>query len=298
MKKIFYFLFFTYSICLSQITNIPDAQFEQALIDQNIDSDGVLNGQVFTNDINNLNSLYLGTYFINDLTGLEDFIQLKNLSIDILYLPFSTDQILNLSANTNLETLTMNGGDDAFNHFVTKINLSTNLNLTQVHTTGIWDLRQLDLKTGSTDVSNLSINISVAPNDLTDSDNYEVLNNNLFCIKVTDEVAATAGTGVYSTWTIIADNNPYYFSETCTLNIDRFNNTDLVVYPNPASDLVNIKAKNFLIDSFKIYNVHGQLVKQNNFTRNFIEISDLEKGLYIIHLEGKIGVIKKKFLKK
>ncbi len=60
----------------SQITLVPDNQFEQELIDQNIDSDGVLNGQVFTSDIENLNDLTL-YYNISDLTGLQDFFNLK-----------------------------------------------------------------------------------------------------------------------------------------------------------------------------------------------------------------------------
>ena len=73
MKKLFYCSVFIYSICSSQITNIPDSQFEQALIDQNIDSDGIVNGQVLTSDVNSLISLYLDNYFLSDLTGLQDF---------------------------------------------------------------------------------------------------------------------------------------------------------------------------------------------------------------------------------
>ena len=47
----------TFSEMNSQITLIPDADFEQALIDLGIDSDGMINGQVFTSDIENIISL-------------------------------------------------------------------------------------------------------------------------------------------------------------------------------------------------------------------------------------------------
>jgi hypothetical protein len=48
-------LFFNHSH--AQTTNIPDENFEQALIDLNIDSDTNINGQVLTPDIENLTEL-------------------------------------------------------------------------------------------------------------------------------------------------------------------------------------------------------------------------------------------------
>ena len=62
MKKYLLFLFIINILCLNllqaQTTNIPDANFEQALIDLGIDTDG-LNGQVLTSDINTLTDLYI-----------------------------------------------------------------------------------------------------------------------------------------------------------------------------------------------------------------------------------------------
>jgi hypothetical protein len=296
--KAFYTLLIL-SICAfakAQVTLIPDQNFEQELIDQNIDSDGLINGQVLTSDIDNLNDLNLGFYVINDLTGLQDFSQLKNLTIDNLSLPSNTDQFLDLTANIMLETLIMNGGDDAFTHDIKKIDLSENLNINQIQTTGIWPLRQIDLKTGSTDVSNLNINISIAPNDLV-GDTNEEFNQNLFCIKVTDETAATAGTGVYSSWTISADNNPYYFSETCTLSTDEFRNVDVSIYPNPTTAILNIEA-NIQLESIKIFNLQGKLVKEfKDSITNFIDVSEMAIGLYILQIESEYGILKKKFLK-
>ena len=59
MKKR-YFTFFTLLITaqfLAQTTSIPDANFEQYLIQANIDSDGVINGEVLTSDISEIEVL-------------------------------------------------------------------------------------------------------------------------------------------------------------------------------------------------------------------------------------------------
>jgi hypothetical protein len=285
----------------SQVTLIPDQEFEQALVDQNIDSDGIINGQVLTTDIENLEDLDLGLnaglYFITDFTGLQDFALLENLTIDNLDLSNTADQTLNLTANSMLESVIMNGGDDAFTHFLEKIDLSDNPNINQIQTTGIWPLRQLDLKTGNIDVSNLDIDISIAPLDLLGGQN-EDFNNDLFCIKVTDEAAATAGTGVYSTWTITANNNPYYFSETCTLSTDRFSRAEVIIYHDPASELLYIESNNFQFNKLQIYNLQGQIIKVVNAANSeSINISELAQGTYIIHLEGENGIASKKFIK-
>jgi len=53
MKTILYILFVIaigYNTT-AQITLIPDPKFEQFLIDEGIDSDSVINGQVLTSDI-------------------------------------------------------------------------------------------------------------------------------------------------------------------------------------------------------------------------------------------------------
>lgn len=284
----------------SQITSVPDSEFEQALIDQNIDSDGIINGQVLTSDIENLNDLDLSlnnvTYTITDLTGLQDFAQLKNLTIDHLYLS-NNDLSLDLTANTMLETLIMLGGDDAFTHDIETIDLSENLNINLIQVTGIWTLKQINLKTDATDVSNLNIDISIAPNNL-QGDSHENLNDSQFCIKVSDEDAAINGTGVYNTWTITANNNPYYFSETCALNIEQYNQELVNIYPNPTSEFINIEANNVELTSIKVFSLQGQLVKEfNNSDKKNLDLSDLKNGLYFMALKSDQGDVIKKFIK-
>jgi hypothetical protein len=57
MKNLIYILFLFVSLVNAQYTLIPDTNFEQDLINQNIDSEGTLDGQILTDDINTLESL-------------------------------------------------------------------------------------------------------------------------------------------------------------------------------------------------------------------------------------------------
>ena len=81
MKKIIFLIFFVIiGKVSSQYTQIPDPNFEQALIDLNVDN--VLDGQVLTASIDTLTYLNLTNKNINDLTGIQDFIQLEGIAAD------------------------------------------------------------------------------------------------------------------------------------------------------------------------------------------------------------------------
>ncbi len=80
---------------MGQKTFIPDDAFEQALI--NLDLDIVFDDSVNTSAIDTVQSLYITNEGISDLTGIEDFIALRDL--------FCYDnqlQSLDLSNNANL----------------------------------------------------------------------------------------------------------------------------------------------------------------------------------------------------
>jgi len=298
MKKFTLILFiFFYTSIHGQITQIPDPNFEQALINLGIDSDGVVNGQVFTSDVDSVLLLNVNFNNISDLTGIEDFTALEDLDISFNELGFPPNSnILAFPDNPNLKHFWMIGGDDAFYGMVESIDLSQNLLLEEIYVPGNWPLRQLDLKTNATDVQNLFINISISPNDL--QGGTETQSNNLFCIKVTDEAAATAGTGVYSTWTIVADNNPYYFSETCALNTDMFSKTELSIYPNPVSGILKFNLKGATLTNISIFDTLGRLIMQKDHpSEDEINLQDLKPGLYLIRFESSTGIQTKRFIK-
>ena len=109
-------LFISY-LSFAQQTYVPDDNFEQALID--LGYDDVLNDYVVTNNINSIEIINLAFKEISDLTGIEDFVSLKNLhagsnnlteinintlvSLEGLYLPDNDISEIDISSNSNLK---------------------------------------------------------------------------------------------------------------------------------------------------------------------------------------------------
>jgi len=100
MKRILLLLVCLPTIVLGQLTYIPDDNFEQALIELGYDEN--LDDYVLTSQIENIETLSLINIY--DLTGLEDFISLTNLSLSSLFLQEDT---INLNNSINLDTLTI-----------------------------------------------------------------------------------------------------------------------------------------------------------------------------------------------
>ncbi|HHZ65245.1 MAG TPA: T9SS type A sorting domain-containing protein [Flavobacteriales bacterium] len=140
MKKLL--LLFTLVPCLAfgQTTAIPDANFEQALID--LGYDNVIDGSVLTANIDTVTNLDVYSKSISDLTGIEDFTALTSLSCDsnqlygldvsqnsaLINLHCSNNQLISLdvSNNTSLVTLWCR-----FNQ-VTNLDVSNNSALTSL----------------------------------------------------------------------------------------------------------------------------------------------------------------------
>lgn len=119
-------------------TAIPNANFEQVLIDLGLDC--TIDGQVFTNNISGVASLNITNKNIPNLTGITAFSSLQdlycagngltslNLSLfpNLRYLDCQDNNLtsLNTTGLTNLETLVV------WNNFITSLDLSTNTNIT------------------------------------------------------------------------------------------------------------------------------------------------------------------------
>src|SRR6218665_4029649 len=86
-------------ITKAQVTSIPDATFEQLLINLNIDSDGTINGQILTSDAQNITQLNLytgaGSFRIQNMTGIEAFTNLETIEGD--FHEFNTINLTNLT---------------------------------------------------------------------------------------------------------------------------------------------------------------------------------------------------------
>ena len=98
-----------------------------------------------------------------------------------------------------------------------------------------------------------------------------------------------------------ADMGAFYFDQTSITAIDSYDKDDeIVAYPNPASDIINVKGlENY--NRVVITNLLGSVVKDNSVSGNLItlNISDLESGIYLIVLFNQNGtVFKKKIVKR
>jgi len=102
--------------------SIPDIHFEAKLIEQGIDSEGIVNQQMLKSDAEavSLLDLNLSANFgeISDLTGIEGFV-----NITLLSAARQEIKDVDLSFNTKLDTLFLNG-----NH-LTNIDINNNPNL-------------------------------------------------------------------------------------------------------------------------------------------------------------------------
>jgi Leucine-rich repeat (LRR) protein len=100
MKRISFLLFFITSLSASaQFTSIPDVNFEKSLISIGLDT-GNPDGKVLTSNIIKTTYLDVSSKLIRDLTGIQDFAELKNLYCDSNYLTS-----LNVSKNVSLTNL-------------------------------------------------------------------------------------------------------------------------------------------------------------------------------------------------
>lgn len=74
----------------------------------------------------------------------------------------------------------------------------------------------------------------------------------------------------------------------------------LCVYPNPATDLINVQSPS-IVKSIMIFDISGKLalLQKPMTTGNIpISVSDLSKGVYLIKIETEEGSYTEKFFKK
>lgn len=128
----------------AQYTVIPDEDFEQELINQGIDSDGIINHLVLNSDINTIVNLNINGSNLHNIIGIEGFTQLQsisirncinltsldfsyNLNLIAIYCDYNSLTSLNVSNNTLLQIL--NCGRNQ----LTTLDVSNNINLVAIY---------------------------------------------------------------------------------------------------------------------------------------------------------------------
>jgi Secretion system C-terminal sorting domain/Peptidase_C39 like family len=107
--------------------------------------------------------------------------------------------------------------------------------------------------------------------------------------------------GTYS-WLVSGSNHTWTHTNiiSTNLNVDElvFDDSKIKIFPIPASSFVNIDS-NEKISNFKIYNLIGQLVKNEKSDENNlkIDVSSLQSGTYILEFEIQNKPFYKKLIK-
>ena len=90
------------------------------------------------------------------------------------------------------------------------------------------------------------------------------------------------------------ENKPLW--GTCpTASVDDQTQLDIFIYPNPTSDIVNIEG-NYSQLKVVVYDILGKQVMNKSIT-NSIDISQLEKGVYILKLSDGVKLTTKRIIK-
>lgn len=272
---------------LAQTTLIPDANFEQTLIDLGYDS--TLDGEVLTANINTITSLDVQNKNISSLDGIEDFTALQTLFIDNNNL-ISID----LSQNTALGQLSCS------NNNLSGLDLSSNLSvwyldarfnqLTDIDVKQCTLLQVLSLEDNQLTFLNLNPNVqltilSVKDNNLgalsvkngnnTDIVSFDATNNpGLLCIQVEDVSYSTTN------WTNIDAQTS--FSLDCLSQLNTYVPDD-----NFEQELINLGVDTVLDDYVLTSNISSlnALNLQNAAIDDLTGIEDFE-ALVFLYVNG------------
>jgi len=319
MKKTLLFLFFiavSYK-ATDHITYSPDPIFEQALINLDIDSDGIVNGQVLTSDVEDITELYIEGSSMTDITGIQDFTSLEKLSITFSYiteldvsqnlqlkeLDCSSNYLtsLNVSSNTLLEVLHIGntGGDMGPWNEIEEIDLSNNPNIHTLYAYDIWNFKRINLKNGNNN-PDMILDISFYPwygaGEDPDYDPTEILRT--ICIEVDNSINDFP----YSEWDIMKYHTAYILTDdmvACSLSSESFVQNNIKIYPNPVTETLYFDLKsNISVEKVIIFDNLGRKVfEQNNVSDNIL-VSDLQKGNYILKIFSDKGVQTEKIIVK
>ncbi len=292
-------------------TCVPDAAFEQALIDFNYDTEAILDGRILTVDaLAATGSLSLPNKGITDLTGLEAF-----LNIDAINLSYNTGLITaDLMANVNvtdvnfegcssLGSLTVTGltgleNINVYGTVLTAIDLSTNTALLLFNAQNA-SLGMIDLS-ANVAVTNVNLrNNNLTSVDMRNGNNANTVfrsdfNSSLTCIFVDDATEPNLGVWIIDGGSTFVETEP----ACATLSTERANATVFSIYPNPAKGSVNVSSNLEETTRLGIYDITGKLVLSNtiSFGDNRLNISSLSSGVYLMRVSSNAKTVTKKLV--
>ena len=81
-----------------------------------------------------------------------------------------------------------------------------------------------------------------------------------------------------------------------TSELQKIDKAELLIYPNPVSDILNIKTKE-KVQSASIFDMTGRKIEAKVMD-NAVDVTNLERGTYIINIQTEKGTTSEKFIKK
>ncbi len=89
----------------------------------------------------------------------------------------------------------------------------------------------------------------------------------------------------------LCDSTCYTVTSDSVTGLNKLLLFELIAYPNPANDFVNVATTDPSITSITLLNLSGAVVRQQNVHSDVtaIEMQDLPKGMYFIHALGREG---------
>ncbi|MFN6039716.1 MAG: DUF4397 domain-containing protein [Bacteroidota bacterium] len=98
---------------------------------------------------------------------------------------------------------------------------------------------------------------------------------------------------------VLADGTVIILSNTTSIN-ETVKNDVVNMYPNPASDMVNLNLKSGQINEVKFFDATGREVLNMNSSKlnagNSVDVSSLTKGIYSVIINSNEGVVTKKLI--
>ena len=297
------FLFIAFFIsgfsAFSQTTAIPDDNFEQALIDLGIDSNGK-NGNILNSDAVAVDTLQIPTKNIANLSGIEAFTSLTSLNCwgnQLTSLDISTNTALtSLNCNNNkLASLDVSSNTvltdlSCFKNNLTNLDVSKNTTLTEL-SCGSNQLTSLDVSVNKKLTRLLCTNSQLTSLNVKNENNASLFinvfgNPNLNCIQVDD------ASNIPSNW--FKDATAVYSEDCSALSNKDFKLAEVSILPNPTSGVLNITSVEKA--DYRLFNIKGQILKKG-VLENKIDISSLSKGIYLLNLKTNKGSFTKKVVR-
>lgn len=123
-------------------------------------------------------------------------------------------------------------------------------------------------------------------------------NYGITSIKVLNNGATIIG-GKFTNYQGISNTRDLVLLKGNPLSFQSFDKLDFKIYPNPSENYINItNTKNLKIDFIEIYDLQGKILKKQTESSTTIDVSDLQKGMYLLKITSENNLSNQLFIKK